>query len=149
MRGLARDVEQFEDEAGPLRDALWYSDMVSSPDGQRMRFQDRIAEIQTRYGPGDLVSRFIRAAQADLSGAVQRTIERMATAGIDQPKYGWSESADAANQYVMSGNSARACSNSWVHVVGQPKARRARSVTSPPAAPLVKWRYPPQFRSRR
>jgi len=34
------------------------------------------------------VSRFIRAAQAELSGAAERTIERMAAAGIDQAKYG-------------------------------------------------------------
>jgi hypothetical protein len=88
MRGLAGDVEQFEDEATPARDALWYCDMVSGPAGQRLRFQDRIAEIQSRYGPTDLVSRFIRAAQAELSAAVDRTIERMAAAGIDQAKYG-------------------------------------------------------------
>jgi hypothetical protein len=88
MRGLADDVKQFEDEASPLRDALWYCDMVSGPDGQRLRFQDRIAEIQSRYGPADLVSRFIRSAQPELSGAVERTIERVAAAGIDQAKYG-------------------------------------------------------------
>ena len=62
--------------------------MVSGPVGQRVRFQDRIAEIQSRYGHTDLVSRFIRAAQAELSAAVDRTIERMAAAGIDQAKYG-------------------------------------------------------------
>jgi hypothetical protein len=88
MRGLVDDVEQFEDEASSVRDALWYCDMVSGPDGERLRFQDRIAEIQRRYGPTDLVSRFIRAAQAELSGAAERTIERMAAAGIDQAKYG-------------------------------------------------------------
>jgi hypothetical protein len=88
MRGLADDVEQFEDDTSPVRDALWYCDMVSGPDGERLRFHDRIAEIQSRYGPTDLVSRFIRAAQAELSGAVERTVERMAAAGIDQAQYG-------------------------------------------------------------
>lgn len=63
MRGVAGDIKRFEDEASPVRDALWYCDMVSGPDGQRLRFQDRLAEIQSRYGPSDLVSRFVRAAQ--------------------------------------------------------------------------------------
>ena len=46
MRGLAHDVEQFEDDASPLRDALWYCDMVTGPNGERLQFQDRISEIQ-------------------------------------------------------------------------------------------------------
>jgi hypothetical protein len=88
MRGLAVELDQFEDENTPVRDALWYCDMVSGPDGQRLRVDDRIAEIQSRYGSTDLVSRFILAAQDELSAAVDRTIARMAAAGIDQPKYG-------------------------------------------------------------
>jgi HD domain len=88
MRGLAGDVEQFQDEASHLRDALWYCDMVCGPDGERLRFQERIADIQRRYGPADLVSRFIRAAEPELSEAVDRTIERMSAAWIGQAKYG-------------------------------------------------------------
>ena len=88
MRGLAGDLELFADEDTPTRDALWYCDMVTGPDGQRVRFEDRIGEIQDRYGPNDLVSRFIRAAAGDLGGAVERTTERMRAAGIDQAKYG-------------------------------------------------------------
>ena len=88
MRGLAGEIEAFEDEDTPARDALWYCDMVTSPDGQRVRFLDRIVEIQDRYGPDSLVSRFIRAAQVELGAAVERTIERMRAAGVDQAKYG-------------------------------------------------------------
>lgn len=88
MRCLAADLEQFEDEASTVRDAVWYCDMVSGPDGERIRLQDRIAEIQSRYGPTDLVSRFIRTAQTELRDAVERTVERMAAAGLDQAKYG-------------------------------------------------------------
>lgn len=83
MRGLQADVERFEDEATPTRDALWYCDMVTGPGGERVQFHDRVAEIQRRYGPDDLVSRFIRAAEPELAGAVERTRARMQAAEID------------------------------------------------------------------
>ena len=88
MRGLANDVGRFEDETSDVRDALWYCDMVSGPDGQRLHFRDRIGEIRARYGPTDLVSRFIRAAEPELREAVERTMERMASAQVDQAMYG-------------------------------------------------------------
>ncbi|MGH8960557.1 MAG: HDIG domain-containing metalloprotein [Jatrophihabitantaceae bacterium] len=87
MRGLGRDVAEFEDEPTVTRDALWYCDMVTGPDGERLRFEERVAEIQQRYGPTDLVSRFIAgAASGELGAAVERTMARLAVAGIDQPK---------------------------------------------------------------
>lgn len=89
MRGMAGDLGQFEDEASVTRDALWYCDMVTGPDGQRVRFADRVAEILHRYGESDLVGQFIvRAAAGELGAAVDRTIERMTQAGIAQPRYG-------------------------------------------------------------
>jgi hypothetical protein len=88
MRDLGAEVADFADEATPTRDALWYCDMVTGPTGLRVRFEDRIAEIQERYGPDDLVSHFIRAAQPELGAAVARTTNRMDAAGIGQAKYG-------------------------------------------------------------
>ncbi len=88
MRGLRAELEQFDDEASPTRDALWYCDMVTGPDGERLRFQDRVAEIQHRYGADDLVSRFIRSAQPELAAAVERTRARMRAAGIDHTHAG-------------------------------------------------------------
>lgn len=88
MRGLDGEVAGYADEDSAVRDALWYCDMVTGPDGQRVRFEDRIADIQRRYGPEDLVSRFIRSAREELAAAVARTLERMAGAGIAQATYG-------------------------------------------------------------
>jgi len=89
MRGLAADLAEFADEATATRDALWYCDMVSDPNGGRVRFEDRVSEIRDRYGEGAVVSRFIaRAAAGELGAAVERTIARMEHAGIDQPRYG-------------------------------------------------------------
>lgn len=88
LRGCAADVAEFPDEKSPLRDALWYCDMVTGPDGQRLTVDDRLAEIRSRYGPQSLVGRFLDVTRPELVAAVDRTIERYTAAGIPQPKYG-------------------------------------------------------------
>ena len=88
LRGCADDLAEFPDEETPLRDALWYCDMVTGPDGQRLTVDDRLAEIQSRYGPESIVGQFIDVARPELLGAVERTIERYTAAGIPQPRYG-------------------------------------------------------------
>ena len=88
LRGCADDLAEFPDEETPLRDALWYCDMVTGPDGQRLTVDDRLAEIQSRYGPESIVGQFIDLARPELLGAVERTIERYTAAGIPQPRYG-------------------------------------------------------------
>lgn len=82
MRGLDGEMEQFTDERGVVRDALWYCDQTTSPSGDVVTPQARIAEIQHRYGCGSVVTRFISEAAPELLAAVQRTEERVAaTAG--------------------------------------------------------------------
>ena len=88
LRGCADDLAEFPDEETPLRDALWYCDMVTGPDGQRLTVDDRIAEIQSRYGPKSIVGQFIDLARPELLGAVERTVARYTAAGIPQPTYG-------------------------------------------------------------
>ncbi|MDT0352918.1 hypothetical protein [Pseudonocardia charpentierae] len=88
LRGFADDFAEFPDEETPVRDALWYCDMVTGPDGQRVAVDERLAEIQSRYGPDSIVGQFIDLARPELLGAVERTIERYTAAGIPQPKYG-------------------------------------------------------------
>ncbi|WP_240157466.1 HD domain-containing protein [Pseudonocardia broussonetiae] len=88
LRGCHADVAEFPDEETPLRDALWYCDMVTGPDGQRLTVDDRLAEIRNRYGSESLVGQFLDIARPELIAAVDRTIERYTAAGIPQPKYG-------------------------------------------------------------
>ena len=88
LRGLAAAFAEFPDEETPLRDALWYCDMVTGPDGQRLTVDDRLSEIRTRYGPESLVGQFLDVARPELVAAVERTIARYEAAGIPQPKYG-------------------------------------------------------------
>lgn len=84
LRGLSDELAEFEDERTALRDALWWADMTTTPDGDETTAAERVAEIQSRYGPDDLVSRFIRLAWGELSAAVERTERRLAAAGIGQ-----------------------------------------------------------------
>jgi putative nucleotidyltransferase with HDIG domain len=87
LRGLAAELADFPDE-GPtsVRDALWWADMTTTPDGGRTNLVDRVAEIQDRYGPDDVVSCFIRWAWPELLAAVERTEERLSTVGVDYEK---------------------------------------------------------------
>lgn len=57
LRGIGDLVAVFPDERGLLRDALWYCDLTTSPDGQPVSAPDRIVEIKARYGPGHIVTR--------------------------------------------------------------------------------------------
>jgi putative nucleotidyltransferase with HDIG domain len=84
LRGLSVELAEFEDEKTALRDALWWADMTTTPDGDKTTVVERVAEIQTRYGADDLVSRFIRRAWNDLRAAVERTEFRLKAAGIAQ-----------------------------------------------------------------
>ncbi|MGH7867640.1 MAG: phosphohydrolase [Candidatus Dormibacteraceae bacterium] len=84
LRGLSVELAEFEDEKTALRDALWWADMTTTPDGGKTTLVERVAEIQSRYGPDDLVSRFIRRAWDNLKAAVERTERRLETAGIAQ-----------------------------------------------------------------
>jgi hypothetical protein len=78
-RGLA-DVLSLEFEPAPhaLSSALTYCDMTTSPDGELVPAEQRLAEIQQRYGPGHLVSRSIRRATPMIIRAVEQVRDKSA-----------------------------------------------------------------------
>ena len=78
LRGVAPWLTAFPDEGGVLRDALWYCDLTTSPDGKSVSVEERITEIKARYGPGDIVTRFITEGEPELLAAVERTERRLA-----------------------------------------------------------------------
>jgi len=82
LRGLSAELAKWTDEETALRDALWWADMSTTPDGRPTNVHDRIDEIQTRYGSQDLVTFFIRQAKLGLVEAVDRTEERLRIAGL-------------------------------------------------------------------
>jgi hypothetical protein len=78
-RGLSGVLaDEFAPASRLLSDALTYCDMTTTPDGQRVAVEDRLSEIQARYGGGHLVTRFIQRSSTHLVGAV-RAIERVQT----------------------------------------------------------------------
>lgn len=62
-RGLADTLfREFGLAPDSLADALTFSDMTTSPDGEPVDVRKRLAEIQDRYGDAHLVSRSMRRA---------------------------------------------------------------------------------------
>ena len=78
FRGLGPRLAAFPDERGVSRDALWYCDLTTSPNGEPVSARERMAEIKQRYGPGDIVTRFITEGSSELLAAVERTERRLA-----------------------------------------------------------------------
>ncbi len=78
-RGLA-DVLSLEFEPAPyaLSSLLTFSDMTTSPDGELVPVDRRLAEIHDRYGPGHLVSRSIQRATPKILRAVEQVHGRTA-----------------------------------------------------------------------
>jgi hypothetical protein len=80
-RGLADELSREFPLADPaLNDALAYCDMTTTPTGHVVSVNDRISEIVERYGPHNIVTRFIRKAEPDLVSSVMRTDRRLCLA---------------------------------------------------------------------
>ena len=78
-RGLAEVLAlEFEPAPQELSDALTYCDMTTSPDGELVPVEQRLAEIHHRYGPGRLVSRSIQRATPMILRAVEQVNDRAA-----------------------------------------------------------------------
>ncbi len=78
-RGLA-DVLSLEFDPAPhaLSSVLTFCDMTTSPDGELVPVERRLAEIHHRYGPGHLVSRSIQRATPMILRAVEQVEHRTA-----------------------------------------------------------------------
>ena len=78
-RGLA-DVlsSEFDPPPDVLASVLTCCDMTTSPDGKPVPVEQRLAEIQDRYGPGHLVSRSIQRATPMILRAVEQVQDRTA-----------------------------------------------------------------------
>lgn len=83
VRGIS-GLASFDDEPTATRDALWYCDAVTGPQGERFSPDDRWAEIRQRYRADSVVTEFLDRAEPTLRGAVDRTRGRMERAGIPQ-----------------------------------------------------------------
>ena len=78
QRGLANELSSEFPRVDPvLEDALTYCDMTTAPDGVPVYVQNRLAEIVKRYGPFDVVTRFITKAKPRLIASVGRVSGRL------------------------------------------------------------------------
>lgn len=88
-RGLSADIAEFERPPGEYEDAVCFCDMTTGPDGANVPAPDRLDEIEVRYGPDHLVTRFIRRARPEILAAVARVEERrMSDAPLPESKTG-------------------------------------------------------------
>ena len=81
LRGLSDGLEEFPDEDSLVRQALWYCDMTTGPDGRPVSFDERLSEIEVRYGPDHLVPRGIRTAEAEIRAAIAAVTTAVAGTG--------------------------------------------------------------------
>ena len=79
-RNLVAELAEFARPPGEYEDAVCFCDMTTGPDGETVDAQDRLDEIEVRYGPDHLVTRFIRKARPEILGAVARVERRHADA---------------------------------------------------------------------
>jgi putative nucleotidyltransferase with HDIG domain len=71
--GLAAPLAAFDDEQTAVRDALWYCDMTTSPDGDQLTFEERMAELRGRRSADDPVIRALAVNEHERAAAVRRT----------------------------------------------------------------------------
>ena len=87
-RGLA-DVlaSEFDPAPDALASVLTCCDMTTSPDGEPVPVDRRLAEIHDRYGPGHLVSRSIQRATPMILRAIEQVHQQAAqTAWLRGPE---------------------------------------------------------------
>ena len=70
--GLDAQLAEFTDERTVVRDLLWFADMTVGPDGQRMSFPARMAEVQQRYAPDHYVLRALAVNWPQREVAIER-----------------------------------------------------------------------------
>lgn len=96
-RGLA-DVlcREFQPVPQSLASALTFCDMTTSPDGELVQVDRRLAEIHNRYGRGHLISRSISRATPMILNAVDqihaKTLEPLKRPALTHPR-NWPDAA--------------------------------------------------------
>jgi hypothetical protein len=66
LRGLDRTLAYFESEDSLVSAALAYCDLTTGPDGERMTPNQRLLDVEARYGDQSPVTAGLRAAWAEL-----------------------------------------------------------------------------------
>ena len=73
-RGIPRSAYEpfaIAAEVNHLHRIVCWADMTTSPTGQTVTVEERLAEIESRYGPEDVVTAFVRRARPRLIDCAQ------------------------------------------------------------------------------
>jgi hypothetical protein len=76
LRGFGDELAAYKRQESWISDALTYCDLTTGPTGLPMTFEDRVTEVEQRYGEGEIVDA-LRQATPYLLGAIQRTEDRL------------------------------------------------------------------------
>ncbi|MFG1920930.1 HD domain-containing protein [Cryptosporangium sp. NPDC048952] len=76
-RGLLGELGRYVEEHSALADALTYADQTVGPDGVRMRFEDRVADMLRRHGPDSPNARVHARRGPYLVSVAERVRERI------------------------------------------------------------------------
>jgi putative nucleotidyltransferase with HDIG domain len=76
-RGMSEQLGEFPFADNPALDALVTADLTTGPSGERLTYDERIAEILKRYPPSDPVHRTWIKAAPILKESLRRTTERL------------------------------------------------------------------------
>lgn len=79
-RGLEAELSEFELEDSPVMDALVTADLTTGPNGSKLRYRERIAEILDRYPVDHPVHQAWLKAADPLEQSVIRVKERLKAA---------------------------------------------------------------------
>ena len=72
IRGMESLLADFDDEDNLVSAALAYCDVTTGPSGERVTPEQRLIDVEARYGAGSPVTRGLRAAWPELMDAVDQ-----------------------------------------------------------------------------
>lgn len=75
LRGLQEALAEFDDEASFVSAALAYCDLTTGPSGDWMTPEQRLLDVEARYGEDNPVTKGLRAAWPDLLHSVDQVAE--------------------------------------------------------------------------
>ncbi|GAA0449180.1 metal-dependent phosphohydrolase, HD subdomain protein [Paractinoplanes deccanensis] len=78
VRGLGAALAEFPQESTPVSDGLTYADQTVGPYGRSMDFEERMADMLRRHGPGSPNAAVHSRRAPMLRAAVQRVVSRLA-----------------------------------------------------------------------
>lgn len=84
LLGIDDQLSAFVDEASPVTDALWYCDLTTGPQGERMSLAERVAEVEHRHGRDSIVARAMRMNMNRFEACVTRITELVRLAAVSR-----------------------------------------------------------------